>query len=52
MSRLVTDVGVMDIDGGRIILREFAPGWDPERIQSITDAPLVIGSDVHEVTLM
>ena len=47
VSRLVTDVG-----GGNIVLREFAPGWDPGRIRLITAAPLEIASDVHEVTLI
>ncbi len=52
VSRIVTDVGVMDIEDGRIVLREYAPGWDPASIQRITGAPLVIADDVHEVTLI
>ncbi|MPZ98615.1 MAG: hypothetical protein GEU80_04600 [Dehalococcoidia bacterium] len=51
VSRIVTDVGVMDIEGGAVVLKETAPGWDPERIQGITGARLVIADDVHEVTL-
>lgn len=52
VSRVVTDVGVFDIDGGRVILREFAPGWTPEVIQRITEAPLVVASDLREVSLV
>ena len=52
VSRIVTDVAVMDVADGRIVLREYAPGWDPERVQRITEAPLVIAEDVHEVTLL
>ncbi|TAJ19319.1 MAG: succinyl-CoA--3-ketoacid-CoA transferase [Dehalococcoidia bacterium] len=52
VSRLVTDVGVFDIRGGQIILRECAPGWTPEQIQGITEARLVIPNDIREVRLM
>lgn len=52
VSRVVTDVGVFDIEGGRVILREFAPGWTPEAIQRITGVSLVVASDVREVSLV
>ena len=51
VDRVVTDVAVMDIEDGRVILREFAPGWTPAQVQSITAAELVITSDVREVAL-
>lgn len=52
VSRVVTDVGVFDIEGGRVVLREFAPGWTPEAIQRITEAPLIVAPDVREVSLV
>lgn len=52
VSRVVTDVGVFDIEGGCVILREFAPGWTPEAIQRITEAPLVVALDAREVSLV
>lgn len=52
VSRIVTDVAVIDVQDGQLVLREYAPGWDPERIQSITDAPLVIADDLREVSLI
>lgn len=52
VSRVVTDVGVFDIEGGRVVLREYAPGWTPDAIQRITEAPLVVAPDVHEVSLI
>ena len=52
VSRIVTDVAVIDVQDGQLILREYAPGWDPERIQSITEAPLVIADDLREVSLI
>jgi len=51
VNRIVTDVAVMDIEDGKIVLREFAPGWTPEAVQAITGAALVIPSDVHEIAL-
>jgi 3-oxoacid CoA-transferase B subunit len=49
---IVTDVGVFAAAGGRIHLREFAPGWQPEQIQAITEVPLVIGDDAHELSIV
>jgi 3-oxoacid CoA-transferase B subunit len=51
VDRIVTDVAVMDIEDGAIILKEFAPGWTPDRVQSITGATLAIAPDVREIQL-
>jgi 3-oxoacid CoA-transferase B subunit len=51
VDRIVTDVAVIDIEHGQLILREHAPGWTPEAIQSITAARLTIPPDVRELSL-
>jgi len=51
VNRIVTDVAVMDIEHGTIILRKFAPGWTPEVVQAITAARLTIPTDVREIAL-
>jgi 3-oxoacid CoA-transferase B subunit len=51
VDRIVTDVAVMDVEDGSIVLRECAPGWDPERIQAITGTQLVVDPQVREITL-
>ena len=51
VDRIVTDVAVMDIEAGRIVLREVAPGWTPDSVQAITEARLDIASDVREIAL-
>ena len=51
VDRIITDVAVMDVEDGSIVLRECAPGWDPEQIQAITEAPLTVAADVREITL-
>ena len=51
VDRVVTDVGLFAIAGGRVTLLEHAPGWTAERIRAITGAPLDIAADLREVTL-
>ncbi len=51
VTRMVTDVGVFDIGGGEITLREVAPGWTPEAIQAVTGARITVAPNVGEVTL-
>ena len=50
VDRVVTDVAVMDIVAGRVILREHAPGWSVEQIQAITGASLVVGEELREIS--
>jgi 3-oxoacid CoA-transferase B subunit len=45
---IVTDVGVFEPLDGRMLLCEYAPGWEFDAIQAITDAPLVGREDARE----
>lgn len=49
---VVTDVAVMELVDGKVVLKEYAPGWSIEEIQAITDAPLVIAADLREFTII
>jgi 3-oxoacid CoA-transferase subunit B len=49
VSLVITDVGVFEVDEERVWLREIAPGWTVEEIQSITDVPLLISLDLKEM---
>jgi len=49
---VVTDVAVMELAGGQVHLREYAPGWTAEEIQAITGAPLVIADGLCELSLI
>jgi 3-oxoacid CoA-transferase B subunit len=51
VDRIVTDVAVMDVEGGDVVLKEVAPGWAPEQVQAITGAQLVVASDLREIAL-
>ena len=51
VDRVVTDVGLFEIGGGRVTLREYAPGWSVEQIQALTGTELAVAEDLREVTL-
>lgn len=47
---VVTDLGVMRIADGTVFLEEYAPGWTFEAIRAVTDADLVPGPKLREMT--
>ncbi len=48
VSLIVTDVAVMQPTADGMVLREVAPGWTPEDVQSVTGARLIIPDDMTE----
>ena len=51
VSLVVTDVAVMAVTPGGLLLREMAPGWKAEEVQEITDARLGLAHDLKEIEL-
>jgi len=51
VDRIVSDVAVMDLEDGAVVLKEVAPGWTPEAVQAITGARLTVAAGVHEIAL-
>ncbi len=49
---IVTDIAVIEITGDGLVLKEVAPGWSPEEVQSLTGPKLIIAPDCQEITLM
>jgi 3-oxoacid CoA-transferase subunit B len=49
IKRVLTDLAFMDIEGGKFILRERAPGVSIEEIVNLTDGELMIPDDVPEM---
>ena len=45
VDRIYTDLAVIDVDDGRLLLREIAAGSSVEAVRSATAAPLVTGDD-------
>ena len=49
---VITDVAVIEVTEGGLVLRESAPGWTTEDIQAITEPSLTIAQDLKEMTLL
>jgi 3-oxoacid CoA-transferase subunit B len=45
VQRIITNLAVIDVYGGTLILRETAPGVTPEEVQHATDTDLVVDID-------
>jgi len=52
VSLIITDVAVLEVTDHGLVLKEVAPGWTPEEVQSITEPALIVDPDWHEVELM
>ncbi|MBI4233868.1 MAG: CoA transferase subunit B [Chloroflexi bacterium] len=52
VSLIVTDIAVIEVVQGKgLVLREHAPGWSVEEIQTLTEPRLIIAADLREVRL-
>jgi len=48
---VVTDIAVIEVTPAGLLLKELAPGWTPEEVQSQTGAQLIVTDDVKTVEL-
>ena len=51
VSLIVTDLAVIECTGGALVLKEVAPGWTHEEVQSLTGARLILAPDLKEYQL-
>jgi 3-oxoacid CoA-transferase B subunit len=51
VSKIFTDIAVIDVTKRGLILREVAPGWTAEEVLALTEAPLIVASDLKEMEL-
>ena len=49
IKRVLTDLALLDIEDGKFILRERAPGVGVEEIVNLTDGELIVPDDVPEM---
>jgi len=49
VRRIYTDLAIIDVEAGALVLREFMPGHDPLDIQAKTEAELTVASDYREI---
>ena len=51
VKKIFTDVAVISVTPEGLLLDEMAPGWTPEEVQSVTEAPLKVSPTVREIQL-
>ena len=49
VRRIYTDLAIIDVEAGGLVLREFMPGHDPSGIQAKTEAELTLAADRREI---
>lgn len=49
---LITDIAVIEVTNKGMVLKEVAPGWTPEEVQSLTEPTLIVDPHCHEIELM
>jgi acyl CoA:acetate/3-ketoacid CoA transferase beta subunit len=50
VQRVYSDLAVMDLAGGRLVVREAVPGLGPEDFARWTEAGFVFADDCRELT--
>lgn len=48
---IITDISVIAVEKQGLSLKEYAPGWTVEEIQSLTEPRLTVAGDLCEITL-
>jgi 3-oxoacid CoA-transferase B subunit len=51
VDTIVTDLAVIDVKPEGLVLREVAPGWTAEEVQTVTGAPLIAKGRIPDMTL-
>jgi 3-oxoacid CoA-transferase B subunit len=51
VSRIITDIAVIDITPAGAVLREVLAGWTADEVQQVTDAPLLVPEPPLELSL-
>jgi 3-oxoacid CoA-transferase subunit B len=49
VDTIITDVAVIEVAKEGLIVKEIAPGWTPEEVQSLTGPELVVAPDLREI---
>lgn len=51
VSLIATDMAVIEVVPEGLVLKEIAPGFTPDEIQTVTEPQLIIASDLKEIEL-
>ncbi len=49
VDEIITDVAVIKVESGRLVLVEAAPGWSPEDVQALTEPELSVSDAFTEI---
>jgi acetate CoA/acetoacetate CoA-transferase beta subunit len=52
LNLILTDIAVIVVTDRGIVLKETAPTWTPEEVQSLTEPTLIVDPNCQEITLM
>jgi 3-oxoacid CoA-transferase subunit B len=51
ISKIVTDIAVMDVMRDGLLLKETAPGWTAAEVQELTEPELIVAKDLRQMEL-
>jgi 3-oxoacid CoA-transferase subunit B len=51
VSKIFTDIAVIDVTKEGLVLREVAPAWTAEDVQAFTEPTLIVDKDLKEIEL-
>ena len=51
VSLVVSDLAVIEVTRGSMVLREVAPGWTAKEVQELTEPKLILAPDLKEIEL-
>lgn len=51
VSKIFTDIAVIEVTPGGLVLREVAPDWTADEVRALTEAPLIAADDLKEIEL-
>lgn len=51
VNEIITDIAVIDVTLGGLVLKEAAPGWSPAEVQALTDAKMSVSEGFKEIIL-
>lgn len=46
---IVTDLAVIEVTKGGLVLKEVAPGWSVDEVQAVTEPKLIVAKDLKEI---
>lgn len=52
VTKIITDIAVVDVTPDGLVLTQVAPGWTPDAVQELTEPKLKVSSDLREMAIV